>query len=118
MRKAVCLSLLLLIQPTMSLMFAQGKPNAGDIIYGVVSDDNGPVASVKVLEKNDKGRVVSQSVTDNNGAFSFKLVNPDDRISVSYKGYLTVDSLISKTHFDIKLKEDPESGKITDGPGV
>ena len=48
MRKSVCLSLLLLIQPTMSLMFAQGKPNAGDIIYGVVSDDNGPVASVKV----------------------------------------------------------------------
>ena len=115
-KNIVCITLCLLFQATVISAFAQSKPKAGDIISGVVSDNEGPLMSVIVMEKNDKGRVMSQSVTDNNGAFSFKLVNPDNRITVSYKGYLTVDMPISKTYFDIKLKYDPESGKITDGP--
>ena len=58
-KSIVSITLFLLFQATVNLVFAQSKPQAGDIISGVVSDNEGPLMSVTVTEKNDKGRVMS-----------------------------------------------------------
>ena len=62
--------------------FAQDKPKAGDIIYGTVTDSVGPLAGITVIERNAHNRIMAQTVTDANGNFSFRLVNPDDELYV------------------------------------
>lgn len=83
--------------------FAQ---SAGDTIRGTVSDSSGPMIWVNVVELDSLDRVVAQTVTDNGGKFSFRLVNPDDRIQIPYVGYETVVLPIDKTYFEIKLREE------------
>ena len=60
-----------------SLLFAQ---KAGDIISGVVEDNDGPMMMVNVTERDAADRIVAHAITDIEGNFSFKLVNPKDRI--------------------------------------
>ena len=72
--------LLLLTVVSAISAFAQGKPNAGDIIYGTVTDSIGPVAGAIVIERNANERIMAQTKTDINGNFSFRLVNPDNEI--------------------------------------
>ncbi len=85
-----------------SLLFAQ---KAGDIISGVIEDNMGPVMAVNVIEVDATGRIMAHSVTDLNGEFSFRLVNPKDRLQASYVGYETVDLPFDKTYFEIHMKE-------------
>ena len=84
-----------------SLLFAQ---KAGDIISGVVEDNDGPMMMVNVTERDAADRIVAHAITDIEGNFSFKLVNPKDRIQISYVGYETVDIPINKLYFEIKMK--------------
>ena len=60
--------------------FAQDKPKAGDIIYGTVTDSVGPLAGITVIERNANNRIMAQTVTDANGNFSFRLVDPDNEL--------------------------------------
>lgn len=85
-----------------SLLFAQ---KAGDIISGVVEDNDGPMMMVNVTERDAADRIVAHAITDIEGNFSFKLVNPKDRIQISYVGYETVDIPINKLYFEIKMKD-------------
>ena len=85
-----------------SLLFAQ---KAGDIISGVVEDNDGPMMMVNVTERDAADRIVAHAITDIEGNFSFKLVNPKDRIQISYVGYATVDIPINKLYFEIKMKD-------------
>ena len=80
-------------------------PKAGDTISGVVFNDEWPMMMVIVSEMDSMYRVVSHGVTDYNGNFSFKLVNPNDRIVVNWPGYQRVDTIIDRLHYDFMMKE-------------
>lgn len=80
-------------------------PKAGDTISGVVFNDEWPMMMVIVSEMDSMYRVVSHGVTDYNGNFSFKLVNPNDRIVVNWPGYQRVDTIIDRLHYDFLMKE-------------
>ena len=94
-------ALLLLVQAAATTVFAQ---KAGDIITGVVSDNEGPMMMVNVTERDQDDGIVAHAITDKDGVFAFKLVNPKDRLNITYVGYETVDIPFDKLHFDIKMK--------------
>ena len=104
MKKRLVL-LAFLLQVAAVSLFAQSKPHAGDTISGIVCDSLGPMMMVNVTERDSSDLVVAHSVTDFWGYFSFRLVNPDDRIRVSYVGYETVNIPIDTTFIEIKMKE-------------
>lgn len=118
MKKRLVLMALLLQVAAVSL-FAQSKPHAGDTISGIVCDSLGPMMMVNVTERDSSDLVVAHSVTDFWGYFSFRLVNPDDRIRVSYVGYETVNIPIDTAFIEIKMKEqdDLPPVEITTDPG-
>ena len=94
---------LVLAMTTMpSLLFAQ---KAGDIISGVIEDNDGPMMMVNVTERDAADRIVAHAITDIEGNFSFQLKNPKDRLQISYVGYETVDIPIDKLYFEIKMKD-------------
>ena len=118
MKKRLVL-LAFLLQVAAVSLFAQSKPHAGDTISGIVCDSLGPMMMVNVTERDSLDRIVAHSVTDFGGYFSFRLVNPDDRIRVSYVGYETVNIPIDTTFIEIKMKEqdDLPPVEITTDPG-
>ena len=81
------------------------KLKAGDVISGTVSDKDGPMMMVNVVERDSNDRIVAHSLTDMGGNFSFRLVNPDDRIQITCVGYETVLIPIDMTYLEIKMKE-------------
>ena len=84
------------------LLMAQ---KAGDVISGVIEDNEGPMMMVNVTERDASDRIVAHDITNINGEFSFTLHNPKDRIQITYVGYETVDLPIDKLFFEIKMKE-------------
>ena len=103
--KLLSLTVLLFIQAAASTAFAQDKPKTGDTISGVIRDSIGPMIWVNVVELDSSYSVVAHTVTDFGGNFSFRLVNPDDRMQIPFVGYETVDIPIDTTFFEIKMKE-------------
>ena len=95
-------ALAILMALTPSLLQAQ---KAGDVISGVIEDNQGAMMMVNVTERDAADRIVAHAITDMEGNFSFRLVNPDDRLQVTYVGYETVDIPIDKTYFEIMMKE-------------
>lgn len=85
---------------------------AGDVISGVISDSEGPMMMVNVIEIDASERIIAHAITDINGEFSFRLVNPKDKIKVSYIGYETVLLPINKTYFDIMMKDVLEISEV------
>ena len=81
------------------------KPVAGDVVFGVVQDADGPMMMVNVTERDAENRIVAHSVTDIEGKFSFRLVDPDDTISVSYVGYYSAESSIDGSSIEVTLVE-------------
>lgn len=120
MRKTLFILLLLLMQTSFIMVLAQSKPNTGDIISGIVSDNEGPMMMVNVAERDSNNRIMAHCLTDIGGNFSFRLVNPDHRIEISYVGYENVSVPIDTTYFVIKMKEwDGFSAiDITTDPGL
>ena len=88
------------------------KPSAGDIITGIVCDNEGPMMIVNVCERDPSDRIVAHCVTDMEGNFSLKLVNPDHYLEISYVGYKTVKTPISGTHFEITMSERDDLPKV------
>jgi TonB-linked SusC/RagA family outer membrane protein len=95
-------ALAILMALTPGLLQAQ---KAGDVISGVIEDNEGPMMMVNVTERDAADRIVAHAITDMEGNFSFRLVNPSDRLQVTYVGYETVDIPIDKVYFEIKMKE-------------
>ena len=87
------------------LLYAQ---KAGDVISGVIEDNEGPMMMVNVTERDAADRIVAHAITDIEGNFSFRLVNPKDRIQITYVGYETVDIPITKLYYEIKMKDQGE----------
>ena len=84
-------------------VFAQDKPQRGDIIYGTVSDDEGPLFRILITEVNGNDRIISQTMTDENGYFSFRLVNPDNRLIFKYDNYLNVEIPVTQRQLEISM---------------
>jgi hypothetical protein len=80
---------------------------AGDMISGVVSDKEGPMALVNVTQRDSLDRIVAQSITDREGKFTFPLLNPGNTIKVTYLGYEPVNIPINKQYYEIRLNELP-----------
>lgn len=81
---------------------------AGDIIKGMVVDvsDNAPLMRVNIYEMDSRDRIRTASITDMKGEFSFKLVDPDDRLLVSFDGYFTEEQEIKSVNFVRLEKQD------------
>ena len=93
-------------EKTVTVVAAQDTIKAGDMIRGTVSDSEGPMMLVNVIERDSANRIVANSVTDKEGNFPIRLVNPADRLQIIYPGYEMVDTVISGTYYKIKMKVD------------
>ncbi|MBO4451615.1 MAG: energy transducer TonB [Bacteroidaceae bacterium] len=77
----------------------------GDMITGCVTDDkNMPVMMVNIFEKDEFGRIVAHAVSDLNGDFAFKLVNPQHKLTVSCPGFATQTLDIKDKEVNVTLK--------------
>lgn len=83
----------------------QDSVKAGDMIRGVVSDSTGPMMMVNVVERDVLDRIVAHGVTDIDGNFAFRVVDPKDRIQITYVGFETVDTAIVGNYYEIMMKE-------------
>ena len=102
----VLLSAVLLVQAVAISVFAQQKPNAGDIISGIVTDSINPLMAVYITELDSADRVVAYAYTDLKGEFSFRLVNPADRIHFSFYRKERIILPIDKAFFEIRMEDD------------
>lgn len=78
------------------------------MISGIVRDENGPMQLVNITERDSLYRIVAHAVSDVNGKFAFKLVNPSNRLSVTYVGYGEAITAITGTSFDVTMVELPD----------
>lgn len=83
----------------------QDSVKAGDMIRGVVSDSTGPMMMVNVVERDAHDRIVAHGVTDIDGNFALRVVDPKDRLQITYVGFETVDTAIVGNYYDIRMKE-------------
>lgn len=74
------------------------------MISGTVSDAAGPLWMVNVVEINEQNRIVGHAVTDSLGHFKLKVVNPKDKIRVTYIGTKTVELDIHKKKYNIIMQ--------------
>ncbi len=76
-------------------------------ISGTVNADDGPVMMCNVVEIDANNRIVSQGQTDINGNFSMEIINPKNKLKISYIGYKTqIIPIGDKTVFDIMMKDE------------
>ena len=67
---------------------------------------------VNVCERDSLDRIVAHCVTDMEGNFSLKLVNPEHDLEISYVGYKTVKTPITGTHIEITMSERDDLPKV------
>ena len=77
---------------------------AGKKISGIVSDEFGPLVAATVCEIDEQGRIVASTVTDFNGNFVLKVVDPQDKLRISYVGLRTVMLNIDKKKYDVFME--------------
>ena len=77
---------------------------AGKKISGIVSDEFGPLVAATVCEVSEQGRIVASTITDFNGHFTLKVVDPQDKIRISYVGLRTVMLDIDKKKYDVLME--------------
>ena len=94
-------------------VFGQDKLQKGDVIYGTITENGKPVAGVNVTEINDCNRIMAYAKTDVNGQYSFRTVNPENRIKIVYPNHETIDIPIESKCQDICLKESEPIPPVT-----
>ena len=90
------------------IVVSGSRPQTGDIISGIVRDANGPIQMANITERDSFYRIVAHAVSDVNGEFAFRLVNPSNRLSVTYIGYGEAITDITGTIFDVTMVELPD----------
>ena len=86
----------------------------GDMISGCVTDDkNMPLMMVNIFEKDEFGRIVAHAVSDLNGDFVFKLVNPQHKLTVSCPGFATQTLDIKDKEVNVTLKHNAKLDETT-----
>lgn len=113
MKKYLATALFLILTVT---AVAENAPMAGDFIMGTISNDDGVMAGVVITERNMNNRIMAQTVTDINGMFVLRVVNPDNRLVIIGQDSLTEMS-IDKRYYEIALKKaDPLPVTVQDSP--
>ena len=80
------------------------KPD--DKITGTVKNKNGqPLQYANLVEIDKIGRIVATAVTDKNGNYVMKVVNPSNKIRCSYVGYKMQSFDISSNQIDVTMEE-------------
>ena len=92
-------------EQSVSAVVTQDVIKAGDLISGRVTDGVDPLRMANITERDSKYRIVAHSVTDIEGKFALRLVNPADKLEITYVGYQTVDTVINSTYYEIRMKE-------------
>ena len=92
----------------------QVKISEGDIITGKVLDADGPVFMARIFEIDLAGRIFSSAITDPEGNFAFRLVNPQNMIRVSKEGYEDFKGVIDSKEIVINLKKSQEQPQEPD----
>ena len=83
----------------------KAKPlKAGDKITGCVKDAAGALIGANIVEIDQYGRIVANSITDIQGNFVMKVVNPENKIRISYIGLKTQTLNISDGKFDVVME--------------
>ena len=78
----------------------------GDKITGTVKAKNGqPLQYANLVEIDKIGRIVATAVTDKNGNYAMKVVNPGNKIRCSYVGYKMQSFDISSNQMDVTMEE-------------
>ena len=78
----------------------------GDTITGTVKAKNGqPLQNANLVEIDKIGRIVAVAVTDKNGHYTMKVVNPSNKIRCSYVGYNMQSFDISSHKIDVTMEE-------------
>ena len=86
----------------------------GEMVTGCVTDDkNMPLMMVNIFEKDEYGRIVAHAVSDLNGDFAFKLVNPNHKLTVSCPGFATQTLDIKDKEVNVVLKHDAKLDETT-----
>ena len=86
----------------------------GDMISGCVTDDkNMPLMMVNIFEKDEFGRIVAHAVSDLNGDFAFKLVNPQHKLTISCPGFATQTLDIKDKEVNVTLKHNAKLDETT-----
>jgi len=76
----------------------------GQVLTGQVTDEKGePCQTANVTEQDEDGRIYANAVTDANGNFAIKIVNPEHNIRVSYVGCKTFLTKVSNMPKKVKL---------------
>ena len=84
----------------------------GTMIQGVVQDDIDPLMACNVVEIDKANRIVAHAVTDINGNFAFRIVDPKNRLKISYVGYETQIIPIKGTTYKITLKSNTQLTEV------
>ena len=71
------------------------------MVSGTVSDADGPCWMANVVEVDKQNRIVGHVATDSLGHFTLKVVNPKDKIQISYIGTKTMTLDINKEKYNI-----------------
>ncbi len=78
----------------------------GDTITGTVKAKNGqPLQNANLVEIDKIGRIVTVAVTDKNGHYTMKVVNPSNKIRCSHVGYNMQSFDISSHKIDMTMEE-------------
>jgi hypothetical protein len=113
-----------------SIVHAVGTPNednelqlvvkpqtvkAGDVIKGMVIDaqSGDPITMANVSEMNDKDQILAHGITDINGAFSMRIINPDDYLKISHEGYNEVRRPVSNGNVSLTRANTYDYNEIT-----
>ena len=92
-------------EPAVKAVVTQDTIKAGDIISGTVTNGEEPLWMANITERDSKYRIVAHAVTDIEGKFSMRLVNPAHRLEITYVGYETIDTVINSTYYEIRMNE-------------
>ena len=77
----------------------------GSMVTGIVKDENGqPLQYANVFEEDEYHRIVARALTDKNGKFLYKVVNPKNKIRVTYVGFKSKTLDISGSEMDVALE--------------
>lgn len=105
MKKIIAFLLIVNCQLSIVNCLAQ---TAGTMIHGVVEDDLDPLMACNVVEIDNANRIVAHAVTDINGNFAFRIVDPKHRLKISYVGYATQIIPIKGTTYKIVMKSNTQ----------
>jgi hypothetical protein len=78
---------------------------AGDKITGTVKDAAGTLFGANIVEIDEYGRVVANTITDVDGNFVLKVVNPEHKIRISYVGLKTMTLDISSEKYEVMMEQ-------------